>query len=146
MGLKSGQGKFVQSKDFGSTPGTCFITRLGFCSYSGTVRPMDWDAITIEKIVCYSSQEEGADTNCTVNCWGPRIFCPLKVLQAGLRMQINMRQINRKSNLIGYIWRIHTDMEIPKTGKRRYIDVTLNSGGGGRGLGLPKKGTQYIGR
>ena len=49
---------------------------------------------------------------------------PFKVLLASswIKSQIDRRQINRRtSNLILYVWEIHTDVEIPKTGKMRYI-------------------------
>ena len=46
---------------------------------------------------------------------------PFKGPSSWTENQIDMRQINRrKSNLILYMQGIHTDMDIPKTGKVRH--------------------------
>ena len=60
-------------------------------------------------------------------CGGASISCPLQDPSSGTKNQIDMRQINkRKSYFVAYIWGTHTDMEIPETGKMRYIYVILN--------------------
>lgn len=56
------------------------------------------------------------------NCQRGRISSPLQGLSGWAKNHINMRQINRrKSSLISYIGGIHTNVEIPKTDKMRYV-------------------------
>ena len=71
----------------------------------------------------------------------------MKVLLAALRIkEIDMRWVNRrKSNLLEYTWEIHTDMEIPETGQKKYLwHSELRRRG--RGLGLQKEGMQFTGK
>ena len=49
-------------------------------------------------------------------CWGKRISSAFQGPPNWTKNQIDVRQIKRrKLNLIAYLWRIYTDMEIPKT-------------------------------
>ena len=53
---------------------------------------------------------------------GERIYSAFRSPSTWTKNQIDMRQINRRiSNLILYIQGSHTNMEIPKAGKMRYI-------------------------
>ena len=55
-------------------------------------------------------------------CREQEFSVPFKGPSSWTENRIDMRQINlRKSNLILYIGGIHKDMEIPKTGKMKYI-------------------------
>lgn len=63
----------------------------------------------------------------------------------------------KKSNLIGYVWGIHTDMEVPKTGNMMFIEARRDIGSedtkeikiissilGERTQGLENKGCSFI--
>ena len=61
--------------------------------------------------------------------WGGRIHSAIEALSGWIKNHLDMRHINRrKSNLIAYLWGIHTDTEISKTLKQHDACMKLRGG------------------
>ena len=63
---------------------------------------------------------------CHSTCRGARMSRSIQGPSGKTKNQIDMRQINkRETNLILSIWRIHIDMEIPKTVRQNEVYVSF---------------------